>query len=45
MADILTPALGKAARDGDLTLDQLQGGTFTFTNGGTYGSLMSSPIL
>ncbi|KQY84952.1 2-oxoglutarate dehydrogenase complex dihydrolipoyllysine-residue succinyltransferase [Brevundimonas sp. Root1423] len=38
-------ALGKAARDGALTLDQLQGGTFTITNGGTYGSLMSTPIL
>ncbi|MFT4954293.1 MAG: 2-oxoglutarate dehydrogenase E2 component (dihydrolipoamide succinyltransferase) [Brevundimonas sp.] len=38
-------ALGKAARDGDLTLDQLQGGTFTITNGGIYGSLMSTPIL
>jgi len=38
-------ALGKAARVGDLTLDQLQGGTFTITNGGTYGSLMSTPIL
>ncbi len=38
-------ALGKAARDGDLTLDQLQGGTFTITNGGVYGSLMSTPIL
>ena len=38
-------ALGKAARDGSLTLDQLQGGTFTITNGGTYGSLMSTPIL
>ncbi len=38
-------ALGKAARDGDLTMDQLQGGTFTITNGGTYGSLMSTPIL
>ncbi|WP_339914288.1 2-oxoglutarate dehydrogenase complex dihydrolipoyllysine-residue succinyltransferase [uncultured Brevundimonas sp.] len=37
--------LGKAARDGDLTLDQLQGGTFTITNGGVYGSLMSTPIL
>ncbi|QQQ19904.1 2-oxoglutarate dehydrogenase complex dihydrolipoyllysine-residue succinyltransferase [Brevundimonas vitis] len=37
--------LGKAARDGNLTLDQLQGGTFTITNGGTYGSLMSTPIL
>jgi 2-oxoglutarate dehydrogenase E2 component (dihydrolipoamide succinyltransferase) len=38
-------ALGKAARDGALTLDNLQGGTFTITNGGTYGSLMSTPIL
>jgi len=38
-------ALGKDARDGNLTLDQLQGGTFTITNGGTYGSLMSTPIL
>lgn len=37
--------LGKAAREGHLTLDQLQGGTFTITNGGTYGSLMSTPIL
>jgi 2-oxoglutarate dehydrogenase E2 component (dihydrolipoamide succinyltransferase) len=37
--------LGKAARDGTLSLDQLQGGTFTITNGGTYGSLMSTPIL
>ena len=38
-------ALGKAARDGALTMDQMQGGTFTITNGGVYGSLMSSPIL
>jgi 2-oxoglutarate dehydrogenase E2 component (dihydrolipoamide succinyltransferase) len=38
-------ALGKQARDGTLTLDQLQGGTFTITNGGIYGSLMSTPIL
>ncbi|MBC6983606.1 2-oxoglutarate dehydrogenase complex dihydrolipoyllysine-residue succinyltransferase, partial [Caulobacter sp. 17J80-11] len=37
--------LGKAARDGSLSLDQLQGGTFTITNGGIYGSLMSTPIL
>ncbi|MDO1557932.1 2-oxoglutarate dehydrogenase complex dihydrolipoyllysine-residue succinyltransferase [Brevundimonas sp. 2R-24] len=37
--------LGKAARDGELSLDQLQGGTFTITNGGVYGSLMSTPIL
>ncbi|MGN6210388.1 2-oxoglutarate dehydrogenase complex dihydrolipoyllysine-residue succinyltransferase [Asticcacaulis sp.] len=38
-------ALGKQARDGTLTIDQLQGGTFTITNGGIYGSLMSTPIL
>ena len=37
--------LGKAARDGGLTMDQLQGGTFTISNGGVYGSLMSTPIL
>jgi 2-oxoglutarate dehydrogenase E2 component (dihydrolipoamide succinyltransferase) len=33
------------ARDGKLTLPELQGGTFTITNGGTFGSLMSTPIL
>jgi 2-oxoglutarate dehydrogenase E2 component (dihydrolipoamide succinyltransferase) len=37
--------LGKRARDGDLKLDEMQGGTFTITNGGIYGSLMSTPIL
>ena len=37
--------LGKQARDGSLSLDQLQGGTFTISNGGIYGSLMSTPIL
>jgi 2-oxoglutarate dehydrogenase E2 component (dihydrolipoamide succinyltransferase) len=37
--------LGKKARDGDLALDDLQGGTFTISNGGVYGSLMSTPIL
>jgi len=37
--------LGKRARGGDLKLEQLQGGTFTITNGGIYGSLMSTPIL
>ncbi len=37
--------LGKRARDGQLKLDELQGGTFTITNGGVYGSLMSTPIL
>jgi 2-oxoglutarate dehydrogenase E2 component (dihydrolipoamide succinyltransferase) len=37
--------LGHRARDGKLTLDELSGGTFTITNGGVYGSLMSTPIL
>ena len=36
---------GKRARDGQLSLDELQGGTFTITNGGVYGSMMSTPIL
>lgn len=36
---------GARARDGRLTLDELSGGTFTISNGGVYGSLMSSPIL
>jgi len=36
---------GKRARDGKIGLDELQGGTFTISNGGVYGSLMSSPIL
>ncbi|HKP78732.1 MAG TPA: 2-oxoglutarate dehydrogenase complex dihydrolipoyllysine-residue succinyltransferase, partial [Phenylobacterium sp.] len=38
-------ALGKKARDGQLALEDLQGGTFTISNGGIYGSLMSTPIL
>lgn len=37
--------LAKAARDGSLSMAEMQGGTFTITNGGVYGSLMSSPIL
>ncbi|MEL7479955.1 MAG: 2-oxoglutarate dehydrogenase complex dihydrolipoyllysine-residue succinyltransferase [Pseudomonadota bacterium] len=37
--------LGAKARDGDLSMSDLQGGTFTITNGGVYGSLMSTPIL
>ena len=37
--------LGKKARDGKLTLEELQGGTFTITNGGTFGSMLSTPIL
>jgi len=36
---------GRRARDGALKLDELSGGTFTITNGGVYGSLMSTPIL
>ena len=36
---------GKRARDGALKLDELTGGTFSITNGGVYGSLMSTPIL
>ena len=36
---------GKRARDGSLKIDEMQGGTFTVTNGGIYGSLMSTPIL
>ncbi len=36
---------GKKARDGKLTLDELSGGTFTISNGGVYGSLLSTPIL
>ena len=38
-------ALGKKARDGKLAIEDMQGGTFTITNGGVYGSLMSTPIL
>ena len=37
--------LGKKARDGKLSIEDMQGGTFTISNGGVYGSLMSSPIL
>jgi 2-oxoglutarate dehydrogenase E2 component (dihydrolipoamide succinyltransferase) len=38
-------AYAKKARDGKLGLDDLQGGTFTITNGGTFGSLLSTPIV
>ena len=38
-------ALGKKARDGQLKIEDMQGGTFTISNGGVYGSLMSTPIL
>ncbi|CAA0105075.1 Dihydrolipoyllysine-residue succinyltransferase component of 2-oxoglutarate dehydrogenase complex [Starkeya nomas] len=37
--------LGRKARDGKLGIEDMQGGTFTITNGGIYGSLMSTPIL
>ena len=37
--------LGRKARDGKLTIEELTGGTFTISNGGIYGSLMSTPIL
>ncbi|KAA5803868.1 2-oxoglutarate dehydrogenase complex dihydrolipoyllysine-residue succinyltransferase [Alkalicaulis satelles] len=37
--------LGKRARDGKLAIEDMQGATFTISNGGVYGSLMSSPIL
>ena len=40
-----SPTAGQRARDGKLTIDDLQGGTFTISNGGVYGSLMSTPIL
>ncbi len=38
-------ALGQKARDGELSMAEMSGGTFTISNGGVYGSLMSSPIL
>ncbi len=38
-------ALAKKAREGSLTLDEMRGGTFTITNGGVFGSMMSTPIL
>ena len=37
--------LGQKARDGNITIEDLQGGTFTITNGGIYGSMLSTPIL
>ena len=37
--------LGRRAREGTLKIEEMQGGTFTITNGGVYGSLMSTPIL
>ncbi len=40
-----SPTSAKRARDGQLKIEEMQGGTFTITNGGIYGSLMSTPIL
>jgi 2-oxoglutarate dehydrogenase E2 component (dihydrolipoamide succinyltransferase) len=37
--------LGARARDGALTLDDMKGGTFTISNGGVFGSLLSTPII
>ena len=37
--------LGTKARNGQITIDELQGGTFTITNGGIYGSMLSTPII
>jgi len=38
-------AFGKKAKDGTLTLEEMQGGTFTISNGGVFGSLLSTPII
>lgn len=38
-------ALGDRARKGELTIDEMQGGTFTISNGGVFGSLLSTPII
>ncbi len=38
-------ALGEKAKTGQLSIEELQGGTFTITNGGIYGSMLSTPIL
>ncbi len=38
-------SLGQKARDGKISIEDLQGGTFTITNGGIYGSMLSTPIL
>ena len=38
-------SLGEKAKDGKITINDLQGGTFTITNGGIYGSMLSTPIL
>jgi len=38
-------ALGKKARDGSISIDDMAGGTFTISNGGVYGSLLGTPII
>jgi 2-oxoglutarate dehydrogenase E2 component (dihydrolipoamide succinyltransferase) len=43
--EVAVGAYAQRARDGSITLDELTGGTFTLTNGGVFGSLMSTPIL
>ncbi len=43
--ELAIAGFGKKARDGKLTIEDMQGGTFTISNGGIFGSLMSSPIL
>jgi 2-oxoglutarate dehydrogenase E2 component (dihydrolipoamide succinyltransferase) len=43
--ELTIAALASRAKDGTLKLDELQGGTFTITNGGIYGSLLSTPII
>ena len=43
--ELAIKALAKKARDGKLTLQEMQGGTFTITNGGVFGSMMSTPII
>ena len=40
-----SPISARRARDGELKIEEMQGGTFTISNGGVYGSLMSTPIL
>ena len=43
--ELAIKALAKKARDGSLTLEEMTGGTFTITNGGVFGSMMSTPII
>lgn len=43
--ELAIKALAEKARNGNLTLEEMQGGTFTITNGGVFGSMMSTPIL